>query len=272
MKFKLSCQILLGTIFIGLLFARCKQCEQKPAEVFAVLSPDEVSSQKNMLPQFSIKMGTESSILKGGCKGHDELQNVELPKSYMGRDFLHRVSNTYDIFDYAGKIFYWDSTTQVFIRVSPVSFIKKGAGPKAEPITDGELYVRKIDCGSSLNGSAAIAELSVEQGNLLEIILQDVAKSFVPDSMMNEQELKRVRDGLPQAEKNNYYFAKSITLSTLTHRTLTTQKFKAKVSASWVTVGGETYKSAEEFSKERLISADMISLGRMVFLSDSVTQ
>jgi hypothetical protein len=199
-------------------------------------------------------------------KVEPEVVVEELPRSYKQRKFLNDVAGiSYDLFMIPGNIvtFHPKDTTYEF-RTSKA--ITKGSKP---PIVtslgnDGALYSAKINSTTSFNGSYLIGGLSVNRDEIMEISIQDVAISTVPDSLVDVDALKATIASLSDDEKKDLYYIKAATLTYIDNRKYTEAKFDASINSCFVTAGGKTYSSNEKFKREKTVSVFLIPLAHLL--------
>lgn len=211
--------------------------------------------------EFEAYVGTKNLSLKPRCK-NTTLQDVSLPQAYLDRTFV-QWGNPYDFSDLAGKVIYWDNLKQKYV-FTPVSVITNLKAAEWEIIEKGEIFSKKLDCGSKINGSVAIAGIEVEEEHIMELTVKDVAKAMIPDNSLDMAQLRAVRNQLPTEELKNYFFVKHVILTEIIARDAKKSKFKASISASWISFGGEVYRSEEDFSKNTTVSVVMMSLNDLL--------
>jgi len=183
-----------------------------------------------------------------------------LPLTYTTRHFISSFVDTYDPSIWPGNIIRYNSAKKDYEVVSLTRYVLNNEYPKNEIIQDGILYDSKFTNGSSFNGSGLVGNLSVATDQLAELVIQDVMKSAVPDNLiLKEAILKAVRD-VPSDEIENYYFLKGVTLTLINYRIFRESKFNAKLACSFITLNRKTYSSFEKMKRERMISADLVSL------------
>lgn len=205
--------------------------------------------------------------LKWGKKPEPFINKV-LPVSYTNRTFLKNLGPlTYKIDELPGHILKYDSNTKIYRIVSLTRFIKDGKYPDVELIEDGIIYSHKINSQANFNASALIGGLSAEKETILELIIQDVVNTIVPDSLILEDKIKAISSGLDKSERKNYFYIKGATLTLINNKKFNKQKFSAKVNSSYVTAEGETFSSDDQFSRERIVTVDLISLEDLINLS-----
>jgi hypothetical protein len=144
------------------------------------------------------------------------------------------------------------------------AIIKGNKPPVATTINDGMLYSAKINANTSFNGSFLIGGLNVSKDEIMELNIQDAAKSAVPDSLIDVDVVKQVAESIPAEERKNYFYIKSVTLTLIDNRKYTESKFDASINSCFVTAGGKTYSSNEKFQRERTISVFLVSLDNIL--------
>jgi hypothetical protein len=199
-------------------------------------------------------------------KVEPEVVVEELPRSYKQRKFLNDVAGiSYDLFMIPGNIvtFHPKDTTYEFRTSKAIT-----KGNKSPVVTslggDGSLYSAKINSTTSFNGSYLIGGLSVNRDEIMEISIQDVAISTVPDSLVDVDALKATIANLSDDEKKDLYYIKAATLTYIDNRKYTEAKFDASINSCFVTAGGKTYSSNEKFKREKTVSVFLIPLAHLL--------
>lgn len=188
-------------------------------------------------------------------------KNEELPESFKNRTFIKNFSSlTYKLEEIPGHIVKFEEDKNDYQIVSLQRFVKDNQYPEAKVIEDGILYSSKINSGANFNGSFIIGGLSVDSKSIMELIVQDVILSVVSDSMILKKEIENVAKNIPKSERKKYFFIKGTTLTIINNKKYREQKFNAKINNTYVTAEGKVFASNEKFSRERLVSVDLISL------------
>lgn len=203
----------------------------------------------------------ESIRLFGIGKKPEPFQSEELPESFKNRTFIKNLSSlTYKLEELPGHIIKYDAEKNDYVIVSIRRFVEENKSPEATIIDDGILYSAKINSGASFNGSFLIGGLKVDSKSIMELIIQDVIMSIIPDALILKDVIEKVAENIPASERKNYFFIKGTTLTIINNRKYKEQKFEAKVNNTYVTAGGKVFASNEKFSRERLVSLDLVSL------------
>ncbi|MGZ3813437.1 MAG: hypothetical protein ACXVJN_16940 [Mucilaginibacter sp.] len=189
----------------------------------------------------------------------------DLPRSYKQRKFINNVSEiSYDLFMIPGNIVKFNPKDTSYEFKTLKAIIKGNKPPVATTINDGILYSAKINANTSFNGSYLIGGLNVNRDEIMELNIQDAAKSMVPDSLIDVDVVKQVAESIPADERKNYFYVKSVTLTLIDNRKYTEAKFDASINSCFVTAGGKTYSSNEKFQRERTISVFLVSLDNLL--------
>lgn len=203
---------------------------------------------------------TELISIPGLMKKPEPFIPEELPDSFKARTFINLAALSYKLEELPGNIVKYDEEKKEYKIVSLQRFIKSNKLPESNIIDDGLIYSSIINSGVSFNGSILIAGLKVDSKSIMEIIIQDVIMSIVPDAMILSKELEEAAKNIPEAERKNYFFIKGTTLTLVNSKKFKELKFDAKANNTYVTVEGKVFSSNDKFSKERLVSLDLISL------------
>lgn len=191
----------------------------------------------------------------------------DLPKSYKDRKFLNNATDlAYDLFMIPGNIVKFDPKDTTYEFKTLRAIIKGNKLPVAAAINDGMLYSAKINSNTSFNGSYLIGGLNVNKDEIMELNIQDAAKSSVPDSLIDVDAIKRIAESLPEDQRKNYFYIKSVTLTLIDNRKYSEGKFDASINSCFVTSGGKTYTSNEKFGREKTISVFLVSLDNLITL------
>lgn len=207
----------------------------------------------------------ESLRLFGKKKKPEPFKNEELPESFKNRTFIKNLSAlTYKLEEIPGHIVKYDADKKDYKIVSLTRLVKDNQYPETTIVEDGMLYSGKINSGASFNGSFLIGGLKVDTKSIMELIIQDVMVSIVPDELMLKEEIKAIADQITAENKAQYYFIKGTTLTLVNNKKFKEQKFEAKVNITYVTAEGKVFASNEKFSRERLVSLDLIPLNDLI--------
>jgi len=171
---------------------------------------------------------------------------------------------SYDIFTIPGNIVKYNPKDSTFELKTLKAVIKGNKPPLATTVNDGILYSAKINSSCSFNGTYLIGGLNVSKDEIMELNIQDAAKSLVPDSLIDVDLIKHIADGLPADERKNYFYVKGVVLTLIDNRKYTETKFDASINSCFVTAGGKTYGSNEKFQRERIISILKVSLDNLI--------
>lgn len=189
----------------------------------------------------------------------------DLPRSYKQRKFINNVSGiSYDLFMIPGNIVKYNPVDSSYEFKTLKAIIKGNKPPVASAINDGLLYSAKINSNTSFNGSYLIGGLNVNKDEIMELNIQDAAKSTVPDSLIDVEVIKQVAQSLPADQRKNYFYVKGVTLTLIDNRKYTESKFDASINSCFVTAGGKIYSSNEKFQRERTISVFLVSLDNIL--------
>ena len=187
--------------------------------------------------------------------------NEELPKSYTERLFLKKLAGSlYDIFLIPGNIVKYDTANKDYVRKTLVALIRNNKLPTTEVIQDGIIYSNKINKEAAFNGSFIIASLAVADKQIMELIVQDVTKSYVPDSLIDVDNVYSIINQIPQDQRKYYYYVKNAILTLINNRKYRESKIDANVTTTYVTAGGKVYNSNDKFARERVVTVELVSL------------
>jgi hypothetical protein len=215
--------------------------EEFTAEMF--LPPDSMASANNKIDK---------------NRPEDDVVQETLPPSYTMRLFVDGgPSVQYDVSKWAGIIVKKDPSTNKYQKVS-LAVIKGNRPPVINNMTNGEghIYSTLLTNSYNINGSVVIGGISCEVGKMLELVIQDVSIASVPDSLIDVERIKKLKEKIKGEELKNYYYVQSATLTVINHKKYSKTKFDASVNCSYITLGGKTFQSFEKFQTERVISID----------------
>ncbi|HTD99610.1 MAG TPA: hypothetical protein VK668_09990 [Mucilaginibacter sp.] len=213
----------------------------------------------------SLNLASTSSAALFSKKQEPLIIVEDLPRSYKQRKFINNISEvSYDLFMIPGNIVKFNPKDTSYEFKTLKAIIKGNKPPVATTINDGMLYSAKINSNTSFNGSFLIGGLNVSKDEIMELNIQDAAKSAVPDSLIDVDVVKQVAESIPAEERKNYFYVKSVTLTLIDNRKYTEAKFDASINSCFVTAGGKTYSSNEKFQRERTISVFLVSLDNIL--------
>jgi len=216
------------------------------------------TTQATALGGFNLASATNKKI-------EPEVYVEELPRSYKQRKFLNDISGvSSNLFMIPGNIVTFHPKDTTYEFRTPKAITKGNKPPIVTALTDGILYSAKINSTTSFNGSYLIGGLNVNKDEIMEISIQDVAISTVPDSLVDVDAIKATIAGLSDDEKKNLYYIKAATLTYIDDRKYTEAKFDASINSCFVTAGGKTYSSNEKFSREKTVSIFVIPLANLL--------
>ncbi len=246
------------------------EVDEKKAMDFDVLTSFQTKLflEKNpfvVAPDYLTLSDTKRFLTKGGKP--ETFKNEELPESFKNRTFIKNLSAlTYKLEEIPGHIVKFDDEKKDYKIMSLQRFVKDNQYPEATIIEDGILYSSKINSGASFNGSFLIGGLQVDSKSIMELIIQDVVMSIIPDSMILNKEIEKVAESIPVPEREKFFFIKGTTLTIINNKKFKEQKFEAKINNTYVTAEGKVFASNERFSRERLVSLDLISLNDILMV------
>lgn len=261
-------QLLTLGISITIILSACKSNLTDKETVKLLDSGEKFSVEQKFVP--NALDTSEVTITPKGLLGKkpEPFSNQELPKSYTDRTFLKGlVNSTYDIFLVPGYIVRLDPTKGEYQRKTLTPLIRNNRMPVSAPIDpeSGLVYSNRINKSASFNASAVIGSLSVDNKQMMELIIQDVNSSTVPDSLIDKKIINSiVEKQIPEAERKNYFYVKSATLTLINNKLFKETSFEAKVNSTYVTAGGKVFNSNEKFSRNRIVSVELISLDNLL--------
>lgn len=269
-------------IKILVIVALFSSCAKKASQMNYLLNEDEFIQLETVSPEENLEFiknnpnvvepetltDEEKNKLFGQGKKPEKFKNQELPETYTNRTFIKNLSAlTYKIEEIPGYIVKYDTLKKDYKIVSLTRLVKNNQYPETKIIDDGILYSSKINSGASFNASFLIGGLSVDAKSIMELIIQDAVLSIVPDTLIMVDEIKNIASNLNEEERQYYYFIKGTTLTLVNNKKYKEQKFEAKVNSTYVTAEGKVYSSNENFSRERLLSLDLISLDEILAIN-----
>ncbi|MGZ3753231.1 MAG: hypothetical protein ACXVAU_18245 [Mucilaginibacter sp.] len=194
-----------------------------------------------------------------GGKKQVAVDSNDLPPSYKKRKFFQGAPLTNpsalpgNLVKYSPK----DSTYEIK-TLRPI--IKPSTQSLTNMIEDGMLYSGKVTQKTGFNGSYLIEGLQAGPNEVMELSIRDYARFFVPDSVIDIETIKTVAQSIPQDERKNYYYVKSITLSQIDYQKFTLSKFDVTKNASYITIGGKVYSTTGKPLGERIITMFIVPL------------
>jgi hypothetical protein len=227
----------------------------KPIDLESILTNNSVEIEPDRL------FMNDTFRIFGGKKIPEPFINEELPESFTNRTFIKNLSAlSYQLEELPGKIVKYDKKQKNYGFVDVNRFVAENQQPKATIIDDGILYSSIINSEASFNGTLLIAGLKVDHKSIMELLIQDVVMAIVPDQHILKEELKLAVSKYPELEREKFFFIKGATLTIINNKKYKEQKFEASVNNTYVTAAGKVFASNEKFSRERLVSLDLISL------------
>ncbi len=184
-----------------------------------------------------------------------------LPKAYVKRKFLNDISGVgNDVFNIPGNIVSYNAKDTSYTLRTLHGIIKGNKKPVSMAISDGLIYNNIITSKTSFNGSYLIGGLSAKPGEALEISIQDESISSVQDSLIDIEKIKAAAAAVPETERQNLYFVKSVTVTGITSKLYTQAKFDATKNGFYLVLNGKTYGTTKKGSKYMLISMYLVPL------------
>lgn len=201
----------------------------------------------------------------GTEKKDKQFKPEDLPETFKNRTFIKNLAALpYKLEEIPGHIVKYDDIKKDFVIVSLSRYVLDNEYPETVIIEDGILYSSKINAEAHFNGSFMIGGLSVDHNSIMELIIQDVMYSIVPEDLILKKELKKKAQEIKPAELSKYFFIRSTLLTIINNKKYKSQKFDAKVNTTYVTIDGDVFASNEKFSRERLISIDLVPLAELI--------
>jgi hypothetical protein len=188
-----------------------------------------------------------------------------LPKSYAQRHFMSNLSGSYySISDLAGNLCVLNPKDTSYEIKTLKAVTKGGKSPVTQTIRDGAIYYGIVTPATSFNGSRVIGGITAHPKEIIQIGITDVAKSFVPDSLMDIGALNDILKQVPADQLKNLYYIKSVTLTHITSKPYSESKFNLANNAFYIIKDGKTYMSAgPESYLDQVISVFLIPLSRI---------
>jgi hypothetical protein len=206
-----------------------------------------------------------ASAASASRKIEPEVVAEELPRSYKQRKFLTDLSGLEsNLFMIPGNIVRFNpkDTTYQFRTLRAIT--KGGKPPIVSTISDGAIYSAKITSSTSFNGSYLIIGLNVNKDETMELNIQDVASSTVPDSLVDVEAIRGAIANIPDDQKKDLYYIKAATLTYIDSRKYTEAKFDASINSCFVTAGGKTYSSNEKFKRDKTVAIFIVPLDNII--------
>lgn len=201
----------------------------------------------------------------GSGKKDKSFKTEDLPETFKNRTFIKNLAAIpYKLEELPGHIVKYDDVKKDFIIVSLSRYVIDNEFPETVVIEDGILYSSKVNAEAHFNGSFLIGGLSVEHNSIMELIIQDVMYSIIPEDLIWKDELKKKVGEIDKNELSKYFFIRGTLLTIINNKKFKSQKFDAKVNTTYVTIDGDVFASNEKFSRERLISIDLVPLKEMI--------
>lgn len=211
-----------------------------------------------------ITEGRKISIFSSSKKDKS-FKSEDLPETFKNRTFIKNLAAIpYKLEELPGHIVKYDDVKKDFIIVSLSRYVIDNEYPETVVIEDGILYSSKVNAEAYFNGSFLIGGLSVEHNSIMELIIQDVMYSIIPEDLIWKDELKKKVGEIDKNELNKYFFIRGTLLTIINNKKFKSQKFDAKVNTTYVTIDGDVFASNEKFSRERLISIDLVPLNSIL--------
>lgn len=258
--------ILLSTVALLFCLTSCNN-ESTSIQEVELLKKGQTFSIFHAAGDKSIQIDSMESAPKFLGIGHrpQPLIPEKLPASYLNRKFLKGLAAmTYDIFLIPGNIVKYNENDSTYELKTLRGIIKNDSLPKVVNIEDGINYSSKINSGASINGSYLIGGASIEANRIMELIIQDISKSVIPPSLIDMDRIKSLTKNIPLRELKNYFYIKTATLTFINSRKYAETKIDFKINATYVTAEGKVYSTNDKFSRERLVSVDLVSLDNLL--------
>lgn len=250
-----------------MLLTACNNNSKDTATVKLVDNGEKFSIEQKFVPN-PPDTTKELEISNKGLFGKkpEPFTNEELPKSYTDRTFMKGlVNSTYDIFLVPGYIVRLDPKTGDYQRKTLTAVIKNNKMPVTKTIEDGRVYSNRINKSASFNATAVIGGLSVGNKQMMELVIEDINSSTVPDSLIDKSLIASIIEKqIPEAERENYFYVKSATLTLINNKIYKETSFEAKVNSVYVTAEGKIFNSNEKFTRSRIVSVELISLKDLI--------
>ena len=155
-----------------------------------------------------------------------------------------------------------------FSKVSSRRIVKGNAYPKVETATN-VYFNDRLTNKKSLDIAITLLKLSIAKNETSDLIIKDELTTKLPDSLINHSVLEALKEKLSKSsEYEKYFFADGATLSSITYKKFSEQKFKKSVEFSWLTTGGEVYGSKEKFQFRSEVALELIQLKDLVPTND----
>ena len=144
--------------------------------------------------------------------------------------------------------------------------MKNNAYPRVETVNK-IYYNDKVTYQQSIGFNLLALQLNLNKNQTSDLIIKDEITTKLPDSLINFKILKNLKNqfsGTPDYDK--LYFAEGATLSSITFKKFTEQRFKKNLELSWFTSGGEVYGSNENFNFRSEVALELIKLKDFIII------
>ena len=176
------------------------------------------------------------------------------------------VATKYNISSVPGYL-YKKNQDQSFSRVSE-RIVKGNEYPAIETI-EKVYYNDKVTNQKSINLAIAILGINITKSDKVELLIKDEITTLLPEEMIDYKILGALKEKLSNnPDYANFYYATGATLSSITYKKYSEQRFKKNLNLSWLTSDGDVFGAKDNFQYKNEIALELVRLMDLVILNE----
>jgi hypothetical protein len=240
-------------------------CSSDPLKGYVIFEEnDDASESIGVTESYDVKLMDESLDIDTRVEPvKSDTIDFNPFSEYLSRDFFKSATTSrYYIDEIPGHIFVKVNENE-YKKASIRRFVLRNEQPKTKAV-DKVYYNNRVTDRKELNAAAKILNIGIGTKQIAELIIKDESTTYLSDSLIDINKINALVAKIDPADLGKYYFAHGATVSSITHRLYKEQRFTAKVDMSFITAGGETYSSKDNFKVRMDVCLELTSLQDIV--------
>jgi hypothetical protein len=182
---------------------------------------------------------------------------------YLNKDFFRGEASQYFIETIPGHIFI-RVTDNEYKQVSLKKFMLKDSIPRVKTV-DKVYFNNRITEEKELEATFKFLNLNYSNKSVLELTIQDEVTAIVNEANIDTNRLKAIKEKYGEEKYDKLYFAKGVTVASISHRMYKETKFKKGADFTWLTASRNVFGTNEKFSYRKDLHLELVKLSDIVF-------
>lgn len=182
---------------------------------------------------------------------------------YLNNDFFKGVASQYFIETIPGHIFIKISDNE-YKQVSLKKFMLNDSVPKVKTV-DKIYFNNRVTEEKELEATFKFLNLSYSNNSVMELTIKDELTVIIDEANIDAARVKAIKDSYGEEKYNELYFAKGVTVASISHRTYKETNFRKGVDFTWMTASRNVFGTNEKFSYRKDLHLELVKLSDIVF-------